>query len=106
MATLSATFPPKSASGGISDSQTFTIAAAGTQSVTIGIRQLFALSTTGAIFVRFSFGSNSTATTADFSIPGANISQFDNGDEFDRVNILNNGASSVIVSVMRLNRAG
>lgn len=108
MATLSATFPVKSASGGISDAQNTTLAGAGgTASITVGIRQIFAISTAGPIYIRFSSGANSAATTADIHIPGANISQWDMGEEFDRVNFLNdNGASTTVVSVFRLNRAG
>lgn len=107
MATFQAVWQPKSASGGINDSQVVTLAGSGgTNAITVGVRQKVGLTITGPVYVRFSLGANSTATTADLSLPGGSspgLYYFETGDEFDRLNFLNNnGASTTVVSVMRL----
>lgn len=101
MATFTAIWQPKSASGGLSDSQQVVLGAAGTNVVVVGVRQKVLITVTAAVSIRFSLGANSTAVATDFVLPSAGILYyFETGDEFDRINFFSTPGATV--SVMRL----
>jgi len=106
MGRFAATYSPKSQTGGLSDSQQAVLAASGTASITVGVRQTIIISVggttptaTGLVAIRFSLGANSTSSATDFQLP-AGVFVFEMGDEFDRVNLF--GVAGCVVSIMRL----
>jgi len=118
MATFTAVFGPKSATGGLNDVQVVTNLATTTASSTLTLnnRNMVAISvvpgsTAGATIgatVRFSSSTgagSATATSGDFSIPLNTVVTFEMGDEFNQLSFFNpNATGTVTISVMRLNR--
>lgn len=112
---------PSSATGSIESvtSQTITTGASGAE-IALGSRQLFMLTafaqaagtTTNNINVKFGPSGLGAATVADMGLPisGPTFSVapviFDTGDEFQSIRIFNNSTASVVIYVMKLNRAG
>jgi hypothetical protein len=115
LATFSAiALAPKSASGGVNDVQQITLVATVSQAITVGVRQIIAISISGAVsgdtpgtvgaHIRFGLGTNPTAAETDFFLPaGAPPILFDMGDEFDRVAFIS--AGTPVIAVMRMNKA-
>lgn len=114
MATVSAlALAPKSATGGISDVQQITLVAAASQTVTVGFRQIIAISISGAVagdtngtvgaHIRFGAGTITAAETDLFLPAGFPPILFDTGEEFDRVAFIS--AGTPVIAVSRMNRA-
>lgn len=115
MATFSAiALAPKSASGGINDVQQITLVAGASQTVVVGVRQIIAISISGAVagdtngsagaHIRFGLGSNPTAAETDFFLPsGVAPIYFDTGEEYDRIAFIS--AATPVIAVMRMNKS-
>lgn len=106
MARFAASYTFKSQTGGINDSQQAVLAASGTASITVGVRQSIMVSVggttptaTGLVAFRLSLGSNSTAVSTDAQLP-AGVYFFELGDEYDRINLF--GVAACVVSVCRM----
>lgn len=114
MATFRFIPKPASATGGIEDCTQLTLVANTSQSIAIGVRQIFSVTIQGAsdangstgAHIRFGNSANGTVTAAstDFFLPAAQIPvEFDTGDEFDTIAFVS--AGTPIVNVLRINRS-
>jgi hypothetical protein len=121
MATPQTVAVPMSATGGAENcvSQTITTGSSGAE-IVIGNRTQFMITafaqatgtTTNNINIKFGAAGLGAATVADFGLPisgptfSVSPAVFETGDEFSSIRIFNNSTASVVVYVMKLNRAG
>lgn len=106
MATFASIMAPASASGGVNDVQNATVTAASSAEITVGFRQIIAVSngSIGTANIKFGVSGMGAAVATDFIVPINSTTYWDLGEEFDRIRIFAAG-TAVVVTVMRLSRA-
>lgn len=80
-------------------------ASGNTADLVLGINQVFNLTSTGPINIRFGDANTiANATASNFQVPGNIVVQYDTGQQYDRIRIFNPGAGNTTYWIQVLSR--